>query len=148
MFQKAGGAALLALLLGATPVAARDAVVLLPIAHVIDAPAAQQKLQNSVQLYFGARPARAVIRDFGNYRARRKTNGFAKSEEASCDQAFLSALREMQGRAASLGANAVVNIESDYNHHQVSSRTDYECHKGFLMAGVALRGDIVRLAGK
>jgi hypothetical protein len=45
-----------------------------------------------------------------------------------------------------VGANAVVNVESFYRKHAVPSKTEYECHKGFLIAGVALRGDVVQLA--
>lgn len=43
-------------------------------------------------------------------------------------------------------ANAVVNIASYYKKVEVRHETMYECHKGGLMAGVALKGDVVRVA--
>jgi uncharacterized protein YbjQ (UPF0145 family) len=135
-------------LVGAAPASARNAVVNLPIANVLSSPDAQDKLGHSIQLYFGAQPTPPVAKEFGHYVSHRKTNGFAKSEETSCDWAFLSALVELQERAVALGANAVVNIESYYNRHEVASADTYECHKGFLMAGVVLRGTMVRLSGR
>jgi hypothetical protein len=44
-----------------------------------------------------------------------------------------------------LGANAVVNIISYYRKVPMSSDTQYECHAGTLMAGVALKGDFVKI---
>ena len=42
-------------------------------------------------------------------------------------------------------ANAVTNIVSYYRKNEYSSKTDYECHAGAVVAGVALRGDLARL---
>jgi uncharacterized protein YbjQ (UPF0145 family) len=140
------GIMLSALLLTTLPAFAADEVLMLPIASAMATPQAQQKLGNSVKFYFGTHPATRVIRTFGNTVANPKTNGFAKSAGTACEWVFLSALISLQERAAEVGANAVVNITSFYDKHEVSSQTEYECHKGFLMAGVALRGDLVRLA--
>jgi uncharacterized protein YbjQ (UPF0145 family) len=139
---------LLAALLVAAPAAfARDEVVMIPIASVMNMPEAHQKLGDSVKFTFGAQPAGRVAQDFGPYVVNPKTNGFAKSADKACEWAFLSALISLQDHAASVGANAVINIVSYYDKHVVTSDTAFECHKGFLMAGVALRGDVVRLAG-
>jgi uncharacterized protein YbjQ (UPF0145 family) len=140
------GFMLSALLLATSPAFARDDVLMLPIANAMATPQAQQKLGNSVKFFFGTHPATRITQSFGNFVANPKTNAFAKSEATACEWVFLSALISLQERAASVGANAVVNIESFYQKHEVSSQTEYECHKGFLMAGVALRGDLVRLA--
>ena len=148
MFRLRHSVALLLLLVsGIVPASARNDVVNLPIANALNSPEAHDKLGHSVQFYFGTQPTPRIVREFGSFVAHRKTNGFAKSEDTSCDWAFLSALVELQSRAVSLGANAVVDIESYYNRHEVSSPATYECHKGFLMAGVVLRGKMVRLAG-
>lgn len=147
-FRRKCGAVLLVLSFPMSSAVARNVAVMLPIEQAMKAPAAADRLDGSVRLYFGTSPAHPIARDFGTYVARRKTNGFAKSEETSCDWAFLAAVRELQERAIKLGGNAVIDIESYYDRHPVSSRTDFECHKGFLMAGVTLRGKVVRFAGR
>jgi uncharacterized protein YbjQ (UPF0145 family) len=135
-----------ALLLVASPAFARDDVVMLPVADAMNTPMAQQKLGDTVKFYFGTQPATRITQGFGKFVANPKTNAFAKTEKSACEWVFLSALISLKERAESLGANAVVNVESYYKKREVVSETQYECHKGFLMAGVALRGDVVRLA--
>src|SRR6185312_8138593 len=122
--------------------------VMLPIEQAMNSRDAPDKLDNAVQLYFATQPPRQIAREFGTFVANRKTNAFAKAEDVSCDWAFLAAVLELQQRALRLGGNAVVNIESYYKRRAVSSSTQFECHKGFLIAGVALRGTVVRLGGK
>jgi uncharacterized protein YbjQ (UPF0145 family) len=55
---------------------------------------------------------------------------------------------QLQKRARDLGANAVINIVSNYNNVEFSSETEFECHAGAIMAGVALKGDFVKVADK
>jgi len=38
-----------------------------------------------------------------------------------------------------------VNIVSYYRKIEMSSPTDFECHAGAVIAGVALKGDFVKL---
>ncbi|MFC5460839.1 hypothetical protein [Massilia niabensis] len=40
---------------------------------------------------------------------------------------------------------AVVNIVSNYKNVEMSSDTEYECHDGAMMTGVALKGDFVTI---
>lgn len=79
-------------------------------------------------------------------RGRAGTAGPPGWSGAACNWAFLSALISLQDRAKSVEANAVVNIASYYKKVEVRHETMYECHKGGLMAGVALKGDVVRVA--
>ena len=58
---------------------------------------------------------------------------------------FLSAMMQLEKRAKELGANAVVNIVSYYQKNVVSSATEFECHAGAVIAGVALNGDFVKV---
>jgi uncharacterized protein YbjQ (UPF0145 family) len=51
----------------------------------------------------------------------------------------------LEKRAKQLGANAVVNIVSYYKRIEMSSTTEFECHAGSVIAGVALKGDFVKL---
>lgn len=74
----------------------------------------------------------------------KKTNGFAKSAEGSCDWVLRSALLQLQEAAKQRGGNAVINIVSYYKTKEVKSTTTYDCHKGMAVAGVALKGDIVK----
>jgi uncharacterized protein YbjQ (UPF0145 family) len=54
----------------------------------------------------------------------------------------------LQNRARQLGANAVVNIVSYYQKSVMSSETEFECHAGAVITGVALKGDFVKIANK
>jgi uncharacterized protein YbjQ (UPF0145 family) len=51
----------------------------------------------------------------------------------------------LQQRAKELGADAVVNIVSNYKNEEMSSETEFECHDGAMMSGVALKGEFVKL---
>ncbi|MCT9189275.1 excinuclease, partial [Acinetobacter baumannii] len=42
------------------------------------------------------------------------------------------------------GANAVTNIVSYFKANETTSTTTYDCYKGTMMAGVALKGDVVK----
>ena len=62
-----------------------------------------------------------------------------------CDLAIIGGgaggvLVAMQDQARSHGANAVVDITSNYKKQEFSSPTQYECAAGAIMAGVALKG--------
>jgi uncharacterized protein YbjQ (UPF0145 family) len=54
----------------------------------------------------------------------------------------------LQNRAKKMGANAVINIVSYYNKETMSSITEFECRAGALMAGVALKGDFVKIGAE
>ena len=139
---------LLALALLAVPALAADEVVMMPLSNALSMPESQQKPDGAVKFYFATRPTARIIRSFGPFVVNPKTNAFAKGTGTACEWVFLSALRSLQEQAESVGANAVVDIVSYYKKHIVSSQTAYECHKGFLIAGVALRGELVRLADR
>ena len=55
-------------------------------------------------------------------------------------------MTQLDKRAKQLGANAVVNIVSYYQKNVMSSPTEFECHAGNIIAGVALRGEFVKIA--
>jgi len=54
-------------------------------------------------------------------------------------------MKELRDKAKSVGANAVVNIRSNYRNNTTSSATTFKCGSGMLMSGVALKGEIVTL---
>jgi uncharacterized protein YbjQ (UPF0145 family) len=127
---------------------ARDTKHMLPIASAMQVSDAEEKLDGSVKFFFGGQKSPKVLASFGSDVSNRKTNAFGKSDVEACNWAFLSAMVALERRAHALGANAVVNIVSYYKKNPVSSATEFECHAGAIMAGVALKGDFVRLAGK
>lgn len=152
MFNSTGrfGAVVSALLFagiaaGASPARAADDVYMISISDAMATSDWHEKIDGSVKFYFGDQGHPGVTKQLGNYVANEKTNGFAKSDEAACTWALLSALVKFQSRAQQLGANAVINIHSYYKRQDHSSETQVECHKGFLISGVALKGDFVRI---
>jgi uncharacterized protein YbjQ (UPF0145 family) len=127
------------------PAQARDTKHMLPIAAAMAANDAQNRLGDSVKFYFGDQTTPAVLERLGSDKTSQKTNSFGKSAETACNWAFLSAMLRLQERARELGANAVVNIVSNYKNVENSSATDFECHDGAMMTGVALKGDFVKI---
>jgi uncharacterized protein YbjQ (UPF0145 family) len=119
---------------------------MLPIKEALASAAADERLGDSVKFYFGNQPSPAVVKRMGMDQTSQKTNAFAKSDEKACNWVFLSALRQMEKRARELGANAVINIASNYKNVEVKSDTEFECHAGAIMAGVALKGEFVKVA--
>jgi len=132
----------------AWPVHARDTKHLLPIAVALQDSGAREKLDGSIKFFFGKQRTPKILKKLGTDMSNRKTNAFGKSDEVACNWAFLSALVALEKRAQALGANAVVNIVSYYKKDEMSSPTEFECHAGGIMAGVALKGDFVKIAGK
>jgi uncharacterized protein YbjQ (UPF0145 family) len=128
------------------PAHARDTRHLLPIAVAMEVKDAQDKLDGSVKFYFGDQPPPQVLTNLGSDVSNRKTNAFGKSDEKACNWAFLSAMVALEKRAQQLDANAVINIVSYYNKKVMSSATEFECHAGAIIAGVALKGEFVKIA--
>jgi len=131
---------------GIQAAAARNTALILPVSSVMSMPDAKQKLDGSVKFYFGKSGHPAVLKKFGNYVTNKKTNSFGKPDEEACNWAMLSALITLQERAQNEGGNAVINIESYYKRQANSLNSEFECHAGAFVAGVALRGDVVKLA--
>jgi uncharacterized protein YbjQ (UPF0145 family) len=84
--------------------------------------------------------------DLCEWQSNKKTNAFQKSDQFACDWAFLTAMLSLRERALSLGANAVINIRSNYKKRRFVSQDKYMCGAGKIMAGVTMRGEMVRLA--
>ncbi|MGH7278155.1 MAG: excinuclease ATPase subunit [Candidatus Rokuibacteriota bacterium] len=126
--------------------AARDTRHLLSLGDALNAPEAKEKLDTRVVFYFGTRKHPSVAQRLGEYTANRKTNAFNKSDKEACEWVFLSALLALRDRAVEEGGDAVINIKSFYKKNEFISDTQYECHAGTFVAGVALRGTVVKLA--
>jgi len=140
---------LVALTLALTaPAMAADRSVYLPLEEAVQAAQASGKIDGSVKFYLaGSGPAKARIGQVlrTGIVANKKTNAFAKKDETACLYVAQSTLISLHNAAQKAGANAVTNIVSYYRKQEYRSKTDYECHAGGVMAGVTLRGDLVKL---
>ncbi|HEV2613436.1 MAG TPA: excinuclease ATPase subunit [Gammaproteobacteria bacterium] len=109
-------------------------------------PIPQDVNSGPVKFYFGNQQHPRVVQNFGQYTTNPKSRSIGKSDARACNRAFQSALLSFQKRAQSLGANAVINIVNYYKKNPNSNNSAYECHAGTWAAGVALKGDVVKLA--
>ena len=115
------------------------------IAEALRTVAAEQRIDQNVQLVFGDNPHPRIAKNIGTYTSNKKTNAFGKSDEKACNWAFLSAIITLRDRARTEGGNAVINIRSNYKNNETSSETSFQCGAGSVVAGVALIGDVVTL---
>lgn len=129
----------------ATPAAARDTRYELKIADVMADPRYAENVPAGVKFYFAGQAAPGG-QNLGEFVTNRKTNSFGKQDEEACTWAMISALKELAERAQTEGGNAVVSIVSYYKKKPFSSETLYECHAGAIVAGVALKGTVVKTA--
>jgi len=127
---------------------ARDTEYKLPIEDGLNTKDAEAKLSGAVKFYFADQKHPAVLEKLATDVSNRKTNSFGKPDEVACNWAFLSALLAFETRAKQLGANAVVNIVSYYKKDEMASADKFECHAGAFVAGVALKGDFVKISDK
>jgi len=123
---------------------ARDTTHYLPFDAVVAEATAAGRLDGSVKFYLAKRPAGAkIIRS--DVSTSKKTNAFNKTDEAACSWALQSALIGMEKAAKAAGANAVVDIVSNYKHVEYKDSEKYECHAGAIMAGVAIKADLANV---
>lgn len=122
------------------PAVARDTTLHIPLADVLDMPDAVGKLDPDIKFYLAGQATPKVVKRFSSDVTNPKTNGFNKSDEVACKWAALSALISLQERTKREGGNAVVDIVSYYKKVEYKSATDFECHAGAFVTGVALKG--------
>lgn len=124
---------------------ARNDVEEYSIADALASQQAKDILGNDIQFYFGDQAHGEVLETFSEYSSNRKTNGSNKSDKEACEWVFLTTMKALREKAQSVGANAVVNIRSNYKNNLTSSSTTFKCGSGMLISGVALVGDVVTL---
>jgi hypothetical protein len=123
---------------------ARDTIHQFSIADVMEKPENASQLQG-VSFYFGEQEHPPISSNHGEFRTNKKTNAFNKTDLFACQWVMMSALRQLHKRAISLGADAIVNIKSNYKNNEMSSDTKFTCGAGTTVAGVALMGTVVKL---
>ena len=133
-----------ALIIVSTQARAGDDVLFLSIHEALRQPEAKEVLNPDIKLSFAGQKAPAYSAKIGTYVSNKKTNSAFKSDEKACKWVILSALISLQERAVKEGGKAVVDIESFYDKNPYRSADKFECHAGAIMAGVALRGTVVK----
>lgn len=126
--------------------AARDDHKMFPLKDALEAPAAQEKLDKSIKLYFFGQPHPKVTKKFGSWPTNKKTNAFGKSDTEACNWVFLSTMLALQERARREGGNAVIDIKSNYRNIETASSTEFMCGVGNVIAGAAFTGTVVKIA--
>jgi hypothetical protein len=144
--QKTIAVLALAFLVLPSAAAARDDRLKFSIADAFAQPAAEKKLTSDVAFYFADAKHPEVLKDFGETMVNLKTNAVGKSDITACQWVFLSVAIELQKRAREMGGNAVIELESYYKKELFRSETQFMCGAGATVAGVALRGKVVKLA--
>jgi uncharacterized protein YbjQ (UPF0145 family) len=126
--------------------AGRDDHIKLPIQGALEkGQSYKEKVGSDIRLFWGPQKTPAVDRKMGEFTSNKKTNAANKSDQEACDLAFISAVIALQQRARKEGGNAVVNIRSVYKNEDSDSPSEFICGAGKIMAGVALRGTVVKL---
>jgi uncharacterized protein YbjQ (UPF0145 family) len=129
----------------AYPAFARNTEHMNSYAEAMATEEAKSKLDQGIKFYFGDQAHPAVAKKLGTFVSNKKTNAFNKSDARACQWAFLSAMISLQQRAIREGGDAVINIQSYYKKNVINSATEFECRAGTFIAGVALRGTVVKL---
>ena len=123
---------------------ARDTRLLLPVDDAIKQGRSEGIIGDDIVLRFGKGNRGGHAKTIGTDVANRKTNALNKSDVEACNWVFLSSLKALQEGARGVNAKAVVEIVSYYKKREFSSATEFECHVGTLMAGVALKGSYAK----
>jgi len=125
---------------------AADKVVHLPFARVVAEAQKEGRLDPNIKFYLaGNTPDGTVTVVNDNATTNRKTNAFAKKDQTTCDWVLQSTLIALQDDAKAAGANAVIDIVSNYADVVYSDANNYECHVGFLMSGVQLKAKLAKV---
>jgi uncharacterized protein YbjQ (UPF0145 family) len=124
----------------------RDDHIKLPIQGALEkGQSYKDTVGTDIKLFWGTQKTPAVATKMGEFTSNKKTNAANKSDQDACDLAFISAVIALQQRARKEGGNAVVGIRSVYKQEDSDSPTEFICGAGKIMAGVALRGTVVKL---
>jgi uncharacterized protein YbjQ (UPF0145 family) len=140
------GIIVLAAFMAVGNVSAKDERWTYSLDEALKSRAAKLKLDPNIKLYFGNQAQPTILQSIAEWNVRRTTNGFARTDKKACQRAFVSALIELQEKAKQQGANAIVNIKSNYMNVERSSETDFECVSGHLVSVIEMKGRLVKLA--
>lgn len=125
---------------------AKDERSMLSLADAMNTDEMKEARDPGVRLFFGKQAYPKVEKSFGETKLSRKTTVNVQEPVQACQHAFARAMRDFQERARAAGANAAINIHSNYKNVEIASETEYMCGVGTWTAGVAFKGELVKLA--
>ena len=128
----------------AASLSARDTKLMMPLAKAMASADYKAKVGDKIKFNFGDAVTATGAQNLGVTITNKKTNAVSKSDSAACEWVFLSAMIALKEKAESVGADEVDGIASYYKKAEVPSATEYECHVGGIVAGVALKGTLVK----
>lgn len=139
----------LATLAWAQPAAARNLAIVHPVAPVLNGKTGSN-IVSDLRVAFGAATAdsgTAITTGFevegiggSDYIGNRRP-----TDAEVCDHALLDALTKLVLAARNAGANGIVGIVSNYQHHSFDDPNNVECHAGTFKSHVVLKANLVRL---
>ena len=131
------------------PAQARDIKHVLDLKAALESSEAKGKVDAAIKFYFSRENPPQANEKIRTETARGRAHANRGAVEAMCNEAFLSAMIQLQRSAKQRGANGVINIVSAFqNHPKLSSVSQFECYQGARTISVWLRGDIVKLVDK
>lgn len=130
----------------AMPVQAADAMLDLPVADARASKHATALLD--IPFFMAGEKHAAVASKVGEWPTNQRTNAFGKAKSDACNRVFISAIVALQKRAQTEGGNAIIDVRSNTKDQPLESATLFRCAAGGVVANVALKGTVVKLAGK
>jgi uncharacterized protein YbjQ (UPF0145 family) len=127
------------LLLAATPALAREDIGTFSV-ELATKNVDQSKVLEGISWHMAGAKHGRVAKRFEPATTTKSTNAFMKSDEAACSRAFMSAIIQLQTRARTLGANAVIDIKSHASGKSFEEATIFGCVAGNVVARVSLTG--------
>ena len=128
------------------PVRAADAMLELPVADARASTHASALLD--IPFFMAGEKHAAVTSKLGEWPTNQRSNAFGKAKTDACNRVFISAILALQKRAQTEGGNAVIDVRSNTKDQPFESATQFRCAAGAMVANVALKGTVVKLAGK
>lgn len=130
----------------AVPVHAADVILELPVADARASSHATALLD--IPFFMVGEKHPAVASKIGEWPTSQRTNALTKAKSDACNRVFISAILVLQKRAQAEGGNAIIDVRSNLKNQPFDSATNFKCAAGTLMSNVALKGTVVKLAGK
>lgn len=144
--KRAQWPAVLAAVLLSTATHAKDERSMQPLADTLNSDVVKKARDPGIRIYFGKQAHAKVEKSFGETSMRRSTTVDIMDQPKACQHAFARAMQDFQERARAAGANAVINVRSDYKNVEIASDSEYMCGAGTWAVGVAFKGELVKLA--
>lgn len=120
---------------------ARTEVVTYPIKPVLES----KQFAPDVALYFGNQPHPAVVAKLGEVTKSSHPPRKTLTEVEVCNATLADALRQLASAAHDRGANAVINIRTNFHSSESNDENNYTCGVSSVSAALRVRGEMVTI---